>query len=117
MKLGEYIDLHELLLHPLLFVFVLSSIHFFRGKEFRTDFARIGEIRSLLPQNTNLMALTATAPPHLLRDLKQSLPCPVDPGILRGSLQSRVVPYDPGFECSKRCLGQTLTHLSTLTSK
>ena len=37
------------------------SVHFFRGKEFRTDFARIGEIRSLLPQNTNLMALTATA--------------------------------------------------------
>ena len=36
-------------------------VPFFRGKEFRTDFARIGEIRSLLPQNTNLMALIATA--------------------------------------------------------
>lgn len=32
-----------------------------RGKEFRTDFAHIGEIRSLLPKNTNVMALTATA--------------------------------------------------------
>ena len=34
---------------------------FVRGKEFRTDFASIGEIRSLLPKNTNVMALTATA--------------------------------------------------------
>lgn len=32
-----------------------------RGDQFRTDFARIGEIRSLLPKNTNVMALTATA--------------------------------------------------------
>jgi len=32
-----------------------------RGKNFRTDFAHIGEIRSLLPKKTNLMALTATS--------------------------------------------------------
>ena len=32
-----------------------------RGKQFRTDFAHIGEIRSLIPRKTNLMALTATA--------------------------------------------------------
>ena len=31
MKLGEDIDFDELLLDPLLFVFVLSSFHFFRG--------------------------------------------------------------------------------------
>ena len=31
MKLGEDIDLDELLLDPVLFVFVLSSFHFFRG--------------------------------------------------------------------------------------
>ena len=43
--------MHELI------VFLL----FFRGKNFRTDFAAIGEIRSLLPKNTNVMALTATA--------------------------------------------------------
>lgn len=33
----------------------------FRGTGFRTDFAHISEIRSLLPKNTNVMALTATA--------------------------------------------------------
>lgn len=33
----------------------------FRGDQFRTDFAHIGEIRSLLPKRTNVMALTATA--------------------------------------------------------
>ena len=32
-----------------------------QGKQFRTDFASIGEIHSLLPKNTNVMALTATA--------------------------------------------------------
>jgi len=32
-----------------------------RGKNFRTDFAHIGEIRSLLPKKINLMALTATS--------------------------------------------------------
>ena len=32
-----------------------------RGKTFRTDFAHISEIRSLMPKWTNLMALTATA--------------------------------------------------------
>ena len=31
MKLSEDIDLDELLLDPVLFVFVLSSFHFFRG--------------------------------------------------------------------------------------
>ena len=31
MKLGEDFDLDELLLDPVLFVFVLSSFHFFRG--------------------------------------------------------------------------------------
>ena len=31
MKLSEDIDLHELLLDPVLFVFVLSSFPFFRG--------------------------------------------------------------------------------------
>ena len=31
MKLGEDIDLHELLLDPVLFVFALSSFPFFRG--------------------------------------------------------------------------------------
>ena len=32
MKLGEDFDLDELLLDPVLFVFVLSSFHFFRGR-------------------------------------------------------------------------------------
>lgn len=34
---------------------------YYRGQQFRTEFANISEVRSLLPKNTNLMALTATA--------------------------------------------------------
>ena len=38
-----------------------SYYNYYRGKQFRGDFARISEIRSLLPKHTNVMALTATA--------------------------------------------------------
>ena len=34
MKLGEDIDLDELLLNPVLFVFILSPFQFFRGSPF-----------------------------------------------------------------------------------
>lgn len=37
-------------------------MHFFhRGAQFRQEFSRIGEIRALIPPDTNIMALTATA--------------------------------------------------------
>ena len=32
-----------------------------RGDDFREDFARLGEIRSLIPKHVNILALTATA--------------------------------------------------------
>ena len=34
---------------------------FCRGDKFRVEFARLGEVRSLIPPNVNVMALTATA--------------------------------------------------------
>ena len=36
-------------------------IYFYRGDDFRTAFADLGSIRSLLPSTVNIMALTATA--------------------------------------------------------
>lgn len=39
----------------------LCLLYTCRGKEFRQEFSRIGEIRSLVPKNVNIMALTATA--------------------------------------------------------
>lgn len=33
----------------------------FRGDKFRVEFARLGEVRSLIPQHVHVMALTATA--------------------------------------------------------
>ena len=32
-----------------------------RGEEFRKEYSRLGEVRSILPQNVHVMALTATA--------------------------------------------------------
>ena len=45
---------------------------FFRGEEFRKDFIDLSVSKAFFP-NVPTMALTATAPPHLLRDLKQRL--------------------------------------------
>ena len=39
----------------------VSILHTPRGKEFRRDFSRMAELRSLMPRNCNIMALTATA--------------------------------------------------------
>ena len=33
----------------------------FRGKTFRTEFGNLGEVRSLIPENVRMLALTATA--------------------------------------------------------
>ena len=47
-------------------------LNFFRGEEFRKDFKDLSVLKAFFP-NVPTMALTATAPPQLLRDLKQSL--------------------------------------------
>ena len=44
-----------------------------RGDEFRREFARIGELRSIIPSNMNLMALTATASNSLQRQVMKTL--------------------------------------------
>lgn len=40
---------------------LLSLKSFLRGDEFRVEFARLGEVRSLIPRHVNILALTATA--------------------------------------------------------
>ena len=40
---------------------MINKIYFYRGDDFRTAFADLGSIRSLLPSTVNIMALTATA--------------------------------------------------------
>ena len=45
----------------------------FRGDEFRTAFADIGNIRSLLPKKVNIMALTATSTKTTLSSVKSRL--------------------------------------------
>ena len=45
---------------------------FFRGEEFREDFKDLSVLKAFFP-NVPTMGLKATAPPHLLGDLKQIL--------------------------------------------
>ena len=40
---------------------ILDWNFFYRGDEFRVEFARLGEVRSLIPKYVNILALTATA--------------------------------------------------------
>ena len=41
------------------------TCYVYRGEEYRPEFSKLGEIRSLLSKNTKVMALTATATSHL----------------------------------------------------
>ena len=40
---------------------LLQFLYIFRGDGFRCKFSHLGEIRSILPENVRVMALTATA--------------------------------------------------------
>jgi ATP-dependent DNA helicase RecQ len=50
----------------------MVQFYFFRGKEFREDYSRIGEMRSLLTKAC-VLALTASAPPSMVKDICSSL--------------------------------------------
>lgn len=40
----------------------MLAFHFvYRGEKFRTEFSHLDEVRSIIPKNVNVMALTATA--------------------------------------------------------
>ena len=45
----------------------------YRGDEFRLAFARIGELRSIIPENVGMMALTATVTKDMLTVIKERL--------------------------------------------
>ena len=48
---------------------IVISSYVCRGKEFRTEYSCLSEICSLIPQNVNMMALTATASDATIRDI------------------------------------------------
>ena len=48
-------------------------LYHFRGLTFRKAFARIGEVRSIIPQHVHVMALTATATKATRRCIIQKL--------------------------------------------
>ena len=61
--------------------FYLCVFFFCRGDSFRREFARIGEIRSIVPSNVKVMALTTTAT-ALTRKVVISRLCMNDPFII-----------------------------------
>ena len=52
--------------------YYLFWFHFVRGEESRREFKDLSAVKAFFP-NVPVMALTATAPPHLLKRLKESL--------------------------------------------
>ena len=56
-----FITKHSSSYRDVLYCTIQGNLFYYRGQQFRMEFANISEVRSLLPKNTNLMALTATA--------------------------------------------------------
>ena len=59
-------------------------LYLYRGDEFRNKFSRLGEVRSILPSNVNVLALTATAPRGMRIDI-QKAPGMADPLVITSS--------------------------------
>ena len=59
--------------------FIFFLLH--RGHDFRTEFSHLGEVRSLIPDHVNVMALTATATKTLRSDVCKLLGVP-DPHVV-----------------------------------
>ena len=51
----------------------LHVISFHRGNDFRREFSRLGELRSILPSSVNILAMTATATASLRRSVIKTL--------------------------------------------
>ena len=73
-------------------------ISIFRGEDYRPEFSRLGEIRSLIPKHVNVMALMAIATVMLQRHVMETL-CMINPAIIetspeKGNLHFSVVTYD-----------------------
>ena len=64
----------------------------FRGKEFRTAYSRIGEIRAVF-SNATVIALTASAPPSMLPAIKDSLSLHQDCEVLAESANRENIFY------------------------
>lgn len=70
---------------------VLCHIVYYRGKQFRKEYAHLGEIRGLLPNGVHIMALTATATKYTRKYICKSLSL-VDPVmILRSPEKDNIV--------------------------
>ena len=81
---------------------------YYRGKEFRKEFSHIGEVRSLIPSDVRLMALTATATKQSRRDICKVLG-------MKNPVVVSVTPNKPNikYEVIQRCgtLEETLAPL------
>lgn len=49
------------------------TVSYCRGSDFRTEYRNIAELRSIVPKNVNLMALTATVTPTTRDSIMESL--------------------------------------------
>ena len=73
----------------------------FRGESFRTEFAKLGEVRSLIHESVRIMALTATATKSSRRKICQTLGM-VKPDIIA------VSPNRPNIEYKIECKRDTI---------
>ena len=72
---------------------------YFRGEEFRKDFKDLSAVRAFFP-TAPIMALTATAPPQLLTNLKQSLSLKTDCKVIAANPNRSNIYFDKKLRMS-----------------
>ena len=97
-----------------IFCKLIMKFYVFRGNKFRVSFARLGELRSLLPVGVNIIALTATATTTTLDVIKArlSMPCPMIIGLPphRSNMSFIVQPYVSIIELGNHLMGKFLNN-------
>lgn len=100
---------------------------YYRGSSFRPEFSRLGEIRSIIPENVNVMALTATATKttrtSIIKILDMQTPTvvsvhPCKDNIMyyvreKSSISSSFSPICDKLACKRTAMGRTIIFCHT----
>lgn len=105
----------------------ICSICFYRGESFRREFSRLGEVRSVIPEHVNVMALTATATTSSRAEIIQSLDMqnpvivpPIKDNIFycvleKSSISASLCPLCDRLASRRTSMGRTINSVENIT--
>lgn len=90
---------------PIYIIIIMTLYCFCRGKTFRMDYDRLGELRSVLPSPVPVMALTATSSCEVystaIAVLGMHQPCLISAPPNKNNLYFQVIPKKELFDIAK----------------